>query len=771
MKIVEPLRPFYLGERKMADITGPAMDQRGRGTPSKRSSVKEVVGAIKEGFKNIPVVKMADFDPLDTFLDKAGKMSKETSKTAEKTNKETEKTSSFFVMSVKEAASEVKTSFVDAGKAFISTLGSHITDILGPIHTELIMPIWNTFKSFGGIFKKIFFNTKDKMQQIAQEQLVEQEKTNELLAKNVSSGKTATGEADDDRDKQTGLLGKMFSLFKRGEKRAARDGKDKKGGGGIFGMLGAAFTGLVSVIPAIGAAFSSLLTAAGPFLTALGIIYAAVMGIIGFVEGFTSTEGSMGDKIIGGLKKAIEKILYFPVQIIGWVGEKLFGLEEGLGDRLMGRIMPVIEGIIDVIGVVIDPVIEYLKVFWEGIKSLFSVIGDAFSLMGNIIDGIMSLFSGDTKGFKESMVKAWDDVKSLFTNIIDVILTPIKAIFAFFKTLLLESGKKLIGKVKGWFGFGDDESGGMITGPDAKGFNRVDLDLPMEGIVGYKTMTGEAPMAPQMPPNSKGWVLPMGQERVTSQFGMRRHPTSGGRRMHKGTDLAGPQPGMYGYPILAAKTGVVTVARSLRGYGNAVYIEHPDGWQTRYAHLQGFNVQEGQQVVAGQQIGGMGNTGVGTGPHLHFETRKDGKPYDPMQVLSARMGAMITSQASEFGIPANVHPNEAILPLNDKVMGALGEKIGKNVPDSSGAISTADAAIRRATSSMQNKQLNASQTLSNIMEKSMGDLRKTLGTQSEGMANVINSVVSGGQKSDIPEPPDMIENAFMILQNSAWGIG
>ncbi|MFI5890665.1 M23 family metallopeptidase [Actinoplanes sp. NPDC051513] len=108
---------------------------------------------------------------------------------------------------------------------------------------------------------------------------------------------------------------------------------------------------------------------------------------------------------------------------------------------------------------------------------------------------------------------------------------------------------------------------------------------------------------------SAAWVDPNPNARVTSCFG----PRWG--RMHEGVDLAAPD----GTPIVAAGAGVVVRAGVAEGYGNAVLIDHGDGFLTHYGHLSAIAVTAGQHVAAGQQIGNEGSTGHSTGPHLHFE--------------------------------------------------------------------------------------------------------------------------------------------------------
>ena len=127
-------------------------------------------------------------------------------------------------------------------------------------------------------------------------------------------------------------------------------------------------------------------------------------------------------------------------------------------------------------------------------------------------------------------------------------------------------------------------------------------------------------------------VLPF-FSRISSFFGRRHAPTKGASSFHKGIDIAAPA----GTPVYAAADGVITVRESQRGYGNVVYIKHPDGTETRYGHLSGFSdLPAGAQVSAGSLIGYVGSTGVSTGNHLHFEVRNAlGQAVDPQTVFGA----------------------------------------------------------------------------------------------------------------------------------------
>lgn len=116
----------------------------------------------------------------------------------------------------------------------------------------------------------------------------------------------------------------------------------------------------------------------------------------------------------------------------------------------------------------------------------------------------------------------------------------------------------------------------------------------------------------------------------SSDYGMRVHPISGDHKFHGGIDLAATE----GTEIRAVQGGVVTHAGWRPGYGNVVEIEHPDGAMTRYAHASRVHVRAGQRVDAGEGIADVGQTGQATGPHLHFEVRRNGHTVDPERYLA-----------------------------------------------------------------------------------------------------------------------------------------
>ncbi|RUO42054.1 peptidase M23 [Pseudidiomarina aestuarii] len=123
---------------------------------------------------------------------------------------------------------------------------------------------------------------------------------------------------------------------------------------------------------------------------------------------------------------------------------------------------------------------------------------------------------------------------------------------------------------------------------------------------------------------------PLNGARLSSYFGNRRHPVLGYNRAHKGIDFSAP----VGTPIMAAGRGVVKRANRFSSFGNTVIIDHGNGYETLYAHLNGFKkgLRVGDKVKQGDVIGYLGNTGLSAGRHLHYEVHKDGRAINPLNL-------------------------------------------------------------------------------------------------------------------------------------------
>ncbi|MCE2992526.1 MAG: M23 family metallopeptidase [Candidatus Jidaibacter sp.] len=162
---------------------------------------------------------------------------------------------------------------------------------------------------------------------------------------------------------------------------------------------------------------------------------------------------------------------------------------------------------------------------------------------------------------------------------------------------------------------------------------------------------------------------PINGARVTSNFGLRTHPVLGYSRMHQGLDYGAPK----GTPVLAAGDGVVSFAKSLsRGYGKHVQIKHTPSYSTLYAHLSRFasNIHDGSRVKQGQIIGYVGDTGLASGPHLHYEVIVDGKKVNPAKIKAPKFFPLKGADLAKF--KDNVRKLEQMVAeLDDKKVNAV----------------------------------------------------------------------------------------------------
>ncbi|PIE97957.1 MAG: peptidase M23 [Treponema sp.] len=131
------------------------------------------------------------------------------------------------------------------------------------------------------------------------------------------------------------------------------------------------------------------------------------------------------------------------------------------------------------------------------------------------------------------------------------------------------------------------------------------------------------------------WPIKGGIGRVTMGFGQNRHPFTQKWYIHQGIDIATGRPGD---PIIATADGQVVTVEYHPGWGNYIIIKHKHGFYTRYAHLQSHRVQRGEYVQQGQTIGYLGNTGISTGAHLHYEVHIGSDLVDPAKYLNIKTG-------------------------------------------------------------------------------------------------------------------------------------
>jgi murein DD-endopeptidase MepM/ murein hydrolase activator NlpD len=151
--------------------------------------------------------------------------------------------------------------------------------------------------------------------------------------------------------------------------------------------------------------------------------------------------------------------------------------------------------------------------------------------------------------------------------------------------------------------------------------SREDQLSVLEDIVLKENLRKE--VQPSGRPLLKGWL--------SSYYGMRTHPISGRRELHKGIDFAGKMGGK----VIAVAKGVITFSGRRYGFGHVIDIAHGNGYTTRYAHNSKLLVSVGDTVEKGFQIAEIGSSGRSTGPHVHFEVLKNGRQIDPVQFIRA----------------------------------------------------------------------------------------------------------------------------------------
>ncbi len=174
-------------------------------------------------------------------------------------------------------------------------------------------------------------------------------------------------------------------------------------------------------------------------------------------------------------------------------------------------------------------------------------------------------------------------------------------------------------------GRGDILYTSLTTGGETRRYYR--FHSTTDGIVDYYDQQGKS---------ARKFLIrkPITSGQMRSEFGMRRHPIMGYYKMHTGVDWAD----RIGTPIIAAGNGTIIKAAWSSGYGRRIEIEHANGYTSTYSHMSGFarGITEGSRVRQGQVIGYLGNTGLATGPHLHYEVMVNGRFVDPMRVRVPR---------------------------------------------------------------------------------------------------------------------------------------
>ncbi len=206
----------------------------------------------------------------------------------------------------------------------------------------------------------------------------------------------------------------------------------------------------------------------------------------------------------------------------------------------------------------------------------------------------------------------------------------------------------------------------LIAAPASANTATADVAKPIEEAQSAKLSSGDerfrqlfaswealdesGPKGPaETPTVSIPSAMPLKMARLTSGYGMRKHPVLGRRRNHKGVDLAAPT----GTPIYATADGIVGKAQWFSSYGLYIRLDHGASLETRYAHMSKLAVAAGDRVRKGDLIGYVGSTGRSTGPHLHYEVRIDGVAVNPIPYMveseTARRFALADGEGGQGG--------------------------------------------------------------------------------------------------------------------------
>lgn len=186
---------------------------------------------------------------------------------------------------------------------------------------------------------------------------------------------------------------------------------------------------------------------------------------------------------------------------------------------------------------------------------------------------------------------------------------------------------------------GEEQSGPLLYAGLARA-GRPKLEM-LKWTVGGRSGWYDAASLAQVSSSALAWPV---SARITSGFGMRYHPILHFSRMHKGMDFGA----RWGSPIVASADGVVARAGWAGGYGSQVRINHANGIATSYSHMSRMVVSPGTLVHQGQLIGYVGTSGLSTGPHLHYETYRNGVAVNPLSVRFTSAAAIDPAEAARF---------------------------------------------------------------------------------------------------------------------------
>lgn len=223
-----------------------------------------------------------------------------------------------------------------------------------------------------------------------------------------------------------------------------------------------------------------------------------------------------------------------------------------------------------------------------------------------------SAFAGDTALLADTLLAMQEETRMALVSLSDAATLSTDEIVSGLRGIGIEPELATDG-VGGPFVPVDGEPGSIID----------EANAVADALARYQSARRALMTAPIQPPLD-------GNHTVTSSFGNRTDPFLKRAAFHSGIDFRAAT----GTPVLAAAGGTVSFAASNGGYGNMVEIDHGNGLATRYAHMSRIDVSVGQSITGGQQLGHAGSTGRSTGPHLHFEVRRNGSAIDPSRFIA-----------------------------------------------------------------------------------------------------------------------------------------
>lgn len=402
-------------------------------------------------------------------------------------------------------------------------------------------------------------------------------------------------------------------------------------------------------------------------------------------------------QIVGDAINLVSAHVQSVTDAIGWVwsnfGDTIMNVARAAWDQVMttiGGVLDIIQGMIRTVTAIMngdwsgamDGICLITSGAWQIISGIFTSSGE---LVKAILAGVGDWLAGKVGEIRDWVVSgfqqmadgvgaAWGRIKELAAKPVNFVIEAVyndgivKLVNGFLDVFPGEQ-KRLptidpIKFAEGGFTRGSAAiSGRPVLWGEVPGVDEA--YIPLDGAARSRSIWLEAGRRLGMLAMAKGGIIPVNGVQ-TSGYGSRVGPFNGAE-FHDGVDIGAGA----GTPVIAALDGVVVFAGVAGGYGNMIRLDHGNGLQTFYAHLQDINVALGQTVKQAQRIGSVGSTGWSTGPHLHFGASQNGASIDPMSVVSGEVsgGGFLGLLA---GLPGKIKEiRDGLAELGGSVWGGL----------------------------------------------------------------------------------------------------